>query len=115
MSKIISTIACIGFTFIGFAHAQVSTSSTVAPPVSADTTVSMDVTGRIIDYTPDSALVLDTGGGEPVHYKFAKKVTYVDTDGREVQALGLRKNLRVRVHYLKVGGDMLVDKVTLTE
>ena len=75
----------------------------------------MDATGRIVDYTPESALVLDTGAGEPVHYKFAKKVTYIDADGRELEASGLRKNLRVRVHYLKVGGDLLVDKVTLTD
>ena len=99
----------------GLADAQVSTAPTVAPPVSPETAVSMEVSGTVNDYTPDVALVLDTGAGEPVHYKFAKKVTYVDADGREVQVAGLRKNARVRVHYVKVGGDMVIDKVTLTE
>lgn len=74
-----------------------------------------EAVGTIDDYTPESALVLDTGSGEPVHYKFAKKVTYVDADGRDVQASGLRKNLRVRVHYLREGGDLMIDKVTLME
>lgn len=63
----------------------------------------------------DTALVGDTGAGEPVLYKFAKKVSYVDVDGKELQAPGLRKNLRVRVHYVRVGGDLTIDKVTLLE
>jgi hypothetical protein len=71
--------------------------------------------GKITDYTPDSALVLDTGSGEPVHYKFAKHVTYVDKDGTTIQTPALSKNLRVKVHYLKQGGDLIVDKVTLAE
>jgi hypothetical protein len=71
--------------------------------------------GKITDYTPDSALVLDTGSGEPVHYKFVKRVTFVDKDGTTIQSPALSKNLRVKVHYLKQGGDLIVDKVTLAE
>ena len=113
MTKIVLLLLSVGF--IGFAQAQVSTSSTVAPATSPQTAVSMDVTGRIAEYTPGEALVLDTGGGEPVHYIFATKVTYVAADGTEIEASGLRKNQRVRVHYVKTGGDLVVDKVTLTE
>src|SRR5215203_1291261 len=94
------------------ASAQTAGTGTGGSPAS---NVAMEALGTINDYTPDSALVLDTGSGEPVHYKFAKKVTYVDADGRDVQASGLRKNLRVRVHYVREGGDLLVDKVTLME
>jgi hypothetical protein len=71
--------------------------------------------GKITDYTPDSALVLDTGSGEPVHYKFAKRVTFVDKDGTTIQTAALTKNQRVKVHYLKQGGDLIIDKVTLAE
>lgn len=71
--------------------------------------------GKITEYTPDSALVLDTGSGEPVHYKFAKRVTYVDRDGTTIQAPALSTNQRVKVHYSKQGGDLIIDKVTLTE
>jgi hypothetical protein len=71
--------------------------------------------GKITDYTPDSALVLDTGSGEPVHYKFAKNVTFVDKDGTTIQAPALSKNLRVKVHYIKQGADLIIDKVTLAE
>jgi hypothetical protein len=76
-----------------------------------------DTTGTITDYTPDRALVLDTGTkpSEPLHFRFAPKVTYVDTDGKTIEAPGLRKNLRVRVSYLKHGGDLVIDKVTLLE
>src|SRR5947208_9953648 len=81
----------------------------------ASSITATESTGTIADYTPDSALVLDTGSGQPVHYRFAKKVTYVDKDGQTIQAPGLTKNLRVKVHYLKQGGDLIVDKVTLAE
>lgn len=76
---------------------------------------SMESTGIITEFTPDTALVLDTGSGEPVHFKFARNVQYVDSDGKVVQAPGLRKNLRVRVHYIKEGGDMMIDKVTISQ
>jgi hypothetical protein len=72
-------------------------------------------TGTITDYTPGSSLVLDTGSGQPVHYKFAKNVTYVGKDGQPLEAPALTKNLRVKVHYVKQGGDMIVDKVTVAE
>ena len=94
------------------AQAQTSGAGTRGSPAPD---ASLEASGTVNDYTPDTALVLDTGTGEPVHFKFAKKVTYIDADGHEVQASGLRKNIRVRVHYLREGGDLLIDKVTLTE
>jgi hypothetical protein len=102
MIKSLIGFACAGVLFVVIANAQVST------------VTGTESTGKITDYTPDSALVLDTGSGEPVHYKFAKKVTYVNKDG-QIQAPALTKNLRVKVHYVKQGGDLIVDKVTLAE
>ncbi len=103
MIKLLISFVCAGAIALVVANGQVSTAS------------SGESTGKITDYTPDSALVLDTGSGEPVHYKFAKKVAYVDKDGQVIQAPALSKNLRVKVHYIKQGGDMIVDKVTLAE
>ncbi len=111
MIKQFSSVVLAGL-LIASAGAQTSGTGTGGSPAP---NVSMEAVGRVDDYTPDSALVLDTGSGEPVHYRFAQKVTYVDADGRDVQASGLRKNLRVRVHYLREGGDLVVDKVTLME
>lgn len=110
MRKTILTIASISL-FCFAAHAQNSSTSTV-PPTNLG---SMESTGTITEYTPDSSLVLDTGSGEPVHFVFAKTVTYVGADGQPVQASGLRQNLRVRVHYVKRGGDNVIDKISLTE
>ena len=89
---------------IGFAHAQTS-SNMIGSEVES--------TGTITEYTPGSALVLDTGTGEPVQFKLSKNVTYADTDGKAIEAAGLTTNRRVRVHYIKVGGDNVADKVTL--
>ncbi len=74
-----------------------------------------EATGTITDFTPGKSLVLHTGvnAGEPVVFRFASEVTYVDNDGKIVEAAGLRKNLKVRVSYLKVGGDNVIDKVSI--
>jgi hypothetical protein len=103
MNKIFLSLICAGAVLPIVANGQVST-------VGGNESV-----GQITDYTPDSALVLDTGSGEPVHYKFAKHVTFVDKDGTTIQSPALSKNLRVKVHYLKQGGDRIVDKVTVAE
>jgi hypothetical protein len=73
------------------------------------------VTGTISEYTPGSELVLDIGTGEPVQFKLSQNVVYVDSDGTALEAPGLSTNLRIRVQYIEVGGDNVVDKVTLLE
>jgi len=110
MIKTIFTVLSIGL-FCFATEAQNSSTSTVPPSGAA----SLESTGTITEYTPESSLVLDTGSGEPVHFVFGKTVNYVGADGQSVQASGLRKNLRVRVHYIKNRGDNVIDKVILTE
>ena len=86
-SKSILGVIFAAALLIGPAHAQ-----TFSIPTGSE----VESTGTITEYTPGSALVLDIGTGEPVQFK-------------------LSKNLRIRVHYLKVGGDNVVDKATLLE
>jgi hypothetical protein len=72
------------------------------------------MTGTIKEYTPGVALVLETlAPSEPVHFKLNKNVAYADTDGKAIEAAGLTVNQKVRVHYIKVGGDNVADKVSL--
>jgi hypothetical protein len=103
MNKIFVSLICAGALLATGANAQVSTVG------------GTESIGKITDYTPDNALVLDTGSGEPVHYKFGRRVTYVDKDGTTIQAPALSKNQRVKVHYTRQGGDLIIDKVTLAE
>ena len=73
-----------------------------------------EMTGTIKEYTPGTALVLETlAPSEPVHFKLSKTVTYADKDGKPIEAAGLTTNQKVRVHYMKVGGDNVADKVSL--
>lgn len=98
-------VICAAALLIGFAHAQTSSTSTASEGES---------TGTIKDYTPGSVLVLETlTPNEPIQFKLSKNVTYADADGKVIQAAGLTTNQRVRVHYTKVGGDNVADKVTL--
>src|ERR1041384_2201564 len=103
--KLLLSLVSATALFVVMAHAQTSSTST--------TTTSG--TGTVTEFSPGSSLVLSTGSGEPVHYRFSKNVTYVTPDGKVVEASKIRKDSRVRVHYLKEGGDMVVDKVIVTE
>jgi hypothetical protein len=91
---------------IGVAHAQTSGVTTGSE---------LESTGTITEYTPGSALVLDIGIGELVQFQLSRNVVYADPDGTVLEAPGSSTNERIRVYYLRVGGDNVVDKVTLLE
>jgi hypothetical protein len=75
-----------------------------------------EMTGTIKEYTAGNTLVLQTlAPNEPVQFRLGKNVTYADTDGKPIEAAGLTANRRVRVHYHKLGGDNVADKVSLVE
>jgi hypothetical protein len=101
------------------AFGQTSTSSTTVATgtngTTETTTTTTESTGTVTEFTPGHALILKTEAAEPVHYKFDKTVTYVTSDGKVIEASKIRKDSKVRVHYLKNGDDMLVDKVIVTE
>ncbi len=95
-----------------------STSTTVATGTNGateTTTTTTESTGVVTDFSPGHQLLLKTEAAEPVRYKFGKTVTYVTADGRVIEASKIRKDSKVRVHYIKQGDDMLVDKVIVTE
>ncbi len=101
---------------ITFAAAFLITTLAYAQPTSSspDPKAGAEMTGTIKEYTPGSSLVLETlAPSEPVQFRLSKNVTYADTDGKTIEAAGLTNNQKVRVHYLKVGGDNVADKVTL--
>lgn len=101
------------------AHAQTTsstTSTTTSDGVNSRTdTTTTESTGTITEYTPGASFVLNTGSGEPVHYRFGKSVAYVTADGKVIEASKVRKDSHVRVHYVKEGSDMLVDKVIVQD
>jgi hypothetical protein len=105
-SKSILGVICATALLIGVAHAQTS---------SVTTGSELESTGTISEYTPGSALVLDIGTGELVQFQLSQNVVYADPDGTVLEAPGLSTNQRIRVYYIRVGEDNVVDKVTLLE
>jgi hypothetical protein len=105
-SKSILSVIFAATLLIGVAHAQTS---------SVTTGSELESTGTISEYTPGSDLVLDIGIGEPVQFPLSQNVVYVDSDGTVLEAPGLSTNERIRVYYIRVGEDNVVDKVTLLE
>src|SRR3954451_13385021 len=98
------------------AHGQTSsTTTTTSGTTDTTATTTTESTGTVTEFSPGASLVLSTGTGEPVHYRFSKNVTYVTPEGKVIEASKIRKNSKVRVHYIKEGSDMLVDKVIVTD
>jgi len=101
------------------AFAQTSSTSTTATTgtngVTETTTTTTESTGVVTEFTPGHRLFLRTEAAQPVQYKFSKTVTYVTSDGKVIEASKIRKDSKVRVHYVKDGDDMLVDKVIVTQ
>ena len=119
MIKSIVSVAFATALMGSVAFAQTSTSSTTVATgndgVTKTTTTTTESTGTVTEFTPGQALFLKTEADQPVRYKFGKTVTYVTSDGRVIEASKIRKDSKVRVHYVRDGDDMLVDKVIVTE
>lgn len=117
MIKLFLGFICATALFIAVAQAQTSTSSTTTATGtgSETTTTTTENFGTVTEFSPGASLVLSTGSGEPARYKFSKTVTYVTPEGKVIDASRIKKNSKVRVHYLKEGNDMVVDKVIVTE
>jgi hypothetical protein len=119
MTKLIVSAAFATVLMGSVAFAQTTTSSTTvatgANGATETTTTTTESTGTVTEFTPGHHLFLRTEAAQPVQYKFSKTVTYVTSDGRVIEASKIRKDSKVRVHYIKEGDDMLVDKVIVTE
>jgi len=119
MIKSIVSIAFATALMGSLAFAQTSTSSTTVATgtngVTETTTTTTESTGTITEFTPGHHLFLKTEADQPVRYKFGKTVTYMTSDGKVIEASKIRKDSKVRVHYIKNGDDMLVDKVIVTQ
>jgi hypothetical protein len=100
------------------AYGQTSSTSTTVPKgtngVTESTTATTESFGTVTEFTPGDSLTLKTEATEPMHYKVGKTVTYVNAHGKVVEASKIKKDSKVRVHYLKEGNDMVVDKITVT-
>ena len=104
--------------FIGsVAFAQTSTTSTTVAtqPNGTTETTTTESTGTVTEFTPGHLLMLKTEAAQPIRYKFGKTVTYVTSDGKVIEASRVKKDSKIRVHYIKNGDDMVVDKVIVTE
>ena len=119
MTKLIVSAAFATVLMGSVAFAQTTTSSTTvatgANGATETTTTTTESTGTVTEFTPGHHLFLRTEAAQPVQYKFSKTVTYVTSDGRVIEASKIRKDSKVRVHYIKNGDDMLVDKVIVTQ
>ncbi|HEY6071117.1 MAG TPA: hypothetical protein VIU85_07070 [Chthoniobacterales bacterium] len=91
----------------GLALAQLPTSS-------PDPKAGAESSGTVKEYTPGSILILNSlTPSEPTQFKISKSVVFADADGKTLDAPGLTKDQKVRVHYMKTAGENVADRVTL--
>jgi hypothetical protein len=117
--KTLVTIACATAVAVSLSQAQTSSTSTTTTSSNGaqteSTTTTTEASGTITEFSPGASIVLSTGSGEPVHYRFSKNVTYVTPSGKVIEASKIRKNSKVRVHYINEDGGMAVDKVIVED
>ena len=86
-------LCAVAFVAIGGLACAQPTSSSPDPKAGAETT------GTIKEYTPGSILILESlAPSEPTQFKLSKSVVYTDADGKTLEAPGLTKDQKVRVH-----------------
>jgi endonuclease YncB( thermonuclease family) len=101
---------------VAFAQTSKSSTTVATQPngVTEINTTTTESLGTVTEFTPGDSLTLKTEATEPMHYTFSKNVEYMNAHGKVIEASKIRKDSKVRVHYLKRGNDMVVDKVILT-
>lgn len=101
------------------AYAQTSgttpTSTGQSSPATSTTTTTNEARGTITEFSPGVSLVLKTGAGEPLHFRFGKTVTYMNDEGRSIEPGRIKKNFIARVYYTKEGNDMIINKLILSD
>jgi hypothetical protein len=107
--------ALVGSMALGQTSSTTTSVASGSNGASETTTTTTESTGTVTEFTPGRFLFLKTEAAQPVQYKFGKNVTYMTSDGRVIEASKIRKDSKVRVHYIKEGDDMLVDKVIVTD
>ena len=80
---------------------------------SAQETVVTTTTGTISSLTPTEVVVTRSAGG-PVTYRYTKRTTFVDSDGRTVTYESIRPGDSTTVYYTMVEGQPVVGKVLVT-
>jgi hypothetical protein len=82
------------------------------------TTTTTEDNGTVTTFTPGETIVLKETTG-PKTYRFGKTVTYVTRSGKTLDEELVRTRIKVgvpvRVHYVREGDAMLVDRVVLDE
>lgn len=117
MIKLFFSVTCATALLGSAAFAQTSTTSTTVATGADGTTqtTTTETRGVVTEFTPGSVFTLKTEAAEPVHYKFAKTVTYVTADGHVIEASKIKKDSKVLVHYTRDNDDMLVDRVIVDQ
>jgi hypothetical protein len=119
MIKLILSVAFATALIGSIALGQTSSTSTSiasGPNGGSETTATTtEGIGTVTEFIPGRLLFLKTEAAQPVQYRFSKNVSYVTSDGRVIEASKIRKDSKVRVHYVKEGNDTLVDKVIVSD
>src|SRR5215210_7788547 len=105
--KVLFSLATATALLVAVAYGQTSSTTTTtsgtADTQAGTTTTTTESSGTVTEFSPGASIVVNTGAGEPVHYRFSKSVTYVTPEGKVIEASKIKKNSKVRVHYVKEG------------
>ncbi len=114
-SVVSATVLLVAVAYGQTSSTTTTTTGTADTQAATTTTATTETTGTVTEFSPGASIVLSSGTGTPTTYRFSKTVTYVTPDGKVIEASKIKKNSKVRVHYMKEGDGMVVDRVIVTE
>jgi hypothetical protein len=110
MRQKLIVFACVAITPLAFAQTSATDRSTTGEPATAVRPTAQIVT--VTDFIPGQSIrVTSANNTQPVTYKLAKDVSYVDNTGRTVDPSSIRPGTRVQVEMTGQG----VDRVTVVQ
>jgi hypothetical protein len=110
MRQKLIAFACVAITPLAFGQTSVADQSGTGQPATAAVPTAQIVT--VTSFTPGQSIrVSAASNAQPVTYKLAKEVSYVDTTGRTVDPSTIRPGTRVQVEMSGQG----VDRVTVVQ
>jgi len=119
LAKILAVACGLGVVTAGAQTTTTVTTKDAAAGTAVTETSTVNATGTITTYTPDSDYFMFRSGpgttGAPVRYYYSKDTTVLDPEGRTVTWSSVRPDMPATVYYVREGDRMLVRKVVLSK
>lgn len=107
----ISCLLLVGLAAFAFAEPSASPKSD-SGSASSSAAAANEMNGTLVELVHGQSVVINTGT-QNQRFKLSAQAHYFNPKGKQIEERKLKKDRKVRVHYMKQGDDMIADRVSL--